>query len=43
MKLVGGSVEEEPKRGAEREAVAIEGWRRLEGEATRRTVMIRCI
>jgi hypothetical protein len=40
MKPVGGSVEEEPKRGAERGAVAIEGWRRLEGEATRRMVMI---
>jgi hypothetical protein len=32
--------EEGTKRGAERGAVAIEGWRRLEGEATRRTVMI---
>jgi hypothetical protein len=28
------------KRGAKRGAVAIEGWRRLEGEATRQTVMI---
>jgi hypothetical protein len=32
--------EEGTKRGAERGAVAIEGRRRLEGEATRRTVMI---
>jgi hypothetical protein len=28
------------KRGAERGAVTIEGWRRLEAEVTRRTVMI---
>jgi hypothetical protein len=28
------------KRGAERGAVAIEGWKRLEAEVTRRTVMI---